>query len=155
MNAPSDMLPSVEDVVPHRPPMLLLDRLVAWDGERVLCEVRIGEGTRFLAADAMVPAVVGLEYMAQAVAAFAGLKARAAGGEPRLGFLIGCRELLLGTDGFRPGDVLEIEAKHVWGETEVGSFACQVRRAGAVLVTGALTVYQGALPDAAEARESS
>jgi len=153
-------VPALTDLVPHRPPMLLLDRLIAWDDEKVLCEVRIDRTSPFLeraqgpareGSDELVPAVVGIEYMAQTVAVFAGLRARASGGEPRIGFLIGCRELLLSAEGFRVGDVLVVEARHVWGETEVGSFACKVARHDEVLVSGTLTVYQGPLPSSAGA----
>jgi predicted hotdog family 3-hydroxylacyl-ACP dehydratase len=147
--------------------MLLLDRLIAWDDEKVLCEVRIVPTSPFLeraqgpavassseeGSDERVPAVVGIEYMAQTVAVFAGLRARASGAEPRIGFLIGCRELLLSDEGFQVGDVLVVEARHVWGETEVGSFACKVSRHDEVLVSGTLTVYQGPLPSSPSASD--
>jgi len=94
-----------------------------------------------------VPAVVGLEYMAQCVAVFAGLSARAAHREPRIGFLIGCRELHLNTDVFSIGDRLVVEARWVWGESHLGSFACQVTRDGETVVRGTLTVYRGMLPE--------
>lgn len=154
--------PALTELVPHRPPMLLLDRLLAWDDEKVRCEVRIDAASPFFeratspvttsapssAAEAgLVPAVVGIEYMAQTVAVFAGLRARASGAAPRIGFLLGCRELLLFAEGFSAGDVLVVEARHVWGESEVGSFACQVTRQDDVLVSGTLTVYQGPLPE--------
>ena len=41
--------------------------------------------------DGQVPAWVGIEYMAQAIAAWAGCRARAAGKPPQLGFLLGSR----------------------------------------------------------------
>lgn len=143
--------PALTELVPHRPPMLLLDRLLAWDDEKALCEVSIDEASPFLerspAEAGLVPAVVGIEYMAQTVAVFAGLRARATGAAPRIGFLLGCRELLLSAEGFSPGDVLVVEARHVWGESEVGSFACKVTRQDEVVVSGTLTVYQGPLPE--------
>ena len=66
-----------------------------------------------------MPAVIGLEYMAQCVAAYAGLTARQGGRPPRIGFLIGCRELRLDVEAFSVGDRLEVEARRVWGENDL------------------------------------
>ena len=137
--------PPIADLVPHRPPMLLLDRVLSYDGERVVCEVVLQSRSPF-AVDGEVPALVGLEYMAQAIAAGAGLSARGRGRPGRVGFLLGCRELTIAVDAFQVGDRLTIEARRTWGETDIGSFACKVRRGADVLVEGALTVYQGPLP---------
>ena len=94
------------------------------------------------------PAVVGIEYMAQTIAAGAGLSALEKGNAAgRTGFLLGCRSLSLAVDSFQVGDRLTIEARRTWGENELGSFACKVWRGDEVLVEGALTVYQGPLPE--------
>jgi predicted hotdog family 3-hydroxylacyl-ACP dehydratase len=139
--------PPIVELVPHRPPMLLLDRVLSYDGERVVCETVLGPQSPF-AEQGEVPAVVGIEYMAQAIAAGAGLSAREKGNaREKTGFLLGCRSLKLAVDSFRVGDRLTIEARRTWGENHLGSFACTVQRDGQVLVEGALTVYQGPLPE--------
>ena len=138
--------PPVADVVPHKPPMLLLDRVLSYETDRVTCEVRIGPETPFLE-DGLVPAVVGIEYMAQTVAAYAGLTAREQGKDAKIGFLLGCRDLTLGTEGFAVGDLLVVEARRTWGDADLGSFACSVARSGEVVVQGVLNVYQGPLPE--------
>ena len=51
-----------------------------------------------------VPAVVGIEYMAQAIAAGAGPSARGKGEAARMGFLLGCRNLTIAVDSFQVGD---------------------------------------------------
>jgi len=95
-----------------------------------------------------VPAVVGIEYMAQTIAAGAGLSARDKGDQAgRTGFLLGCRNLSIAVDSFQSGDRLTGEARRTWGENQIGSFACKVQRGSEVLVEGALTVYQGPLPE--------
>ena len=140
--------PPIAEVVPHRPPMLLLDRVLSFDGARVVCELCLAPNSPFAQGDE-VPAIVGLEYMAQAAAAGAGLSARDKGGPARIGFLLGCRNLTIAVDSFRVGDRLIVEARRTFGEKDLGSFACQVRRGDDVLVEGALTVYQGPLPEEA------
>jgi predicted hotdog family 3-hydroxylacyl-ACP dehydratase len=139
--------PPIVELIPHRPPMLLLDRVLSYDGVRVVCETVLEASSPFVD-QGQVPAVVGIEYMAQAIAAGAGLSARDKGETAaRMGFLLGCRDLTIAVDNFRVGDRLTVEARRTWGEKELGSFACQVRRGDEVLVEGALTVYQGALPE--------
>ena len=86
--------------------------------------------------------------MAQTIAAGAGLSAREKGSAAgQMGFLLGCRSLTIAVDNFDVGDRLTIEARRTWGETALGSFACKVQRGAEVLVEGALTVYQGPLPE--------
>jgi predicted hotdog family 3-hydroxylacyl-ACP dehydratase len=146
----AEVLPDIRDLIPHEPPMLLLDRIVSYIDDTVTCEVQIKAESAFLeenqGAEKQVPAVLGLEYMAQCVAAYAGITAQRQGRAPRIGFLIGCRELRLATEGFSVGDTLTVEARWVWGENELGSFACQVTRAGQKVVWGTLSVYRGPLP---------
>ncbi len=139
--------PPIVELVPHRPPMLLLDRVLSYDGQCVICETVLEPSSPFVD-DGEVPAVVGIEYMAQTIAAGAGLSARDKGeAAARMGFLLGCRSLTIAVDSFRVGDRLTIEARRTWGENEIGSFACKVERGGEVVVEGALTVYQGPLPE--------
>jgi predicted hotdog family 3-hydroxylacyl-ACP dehydratase len=126
--------------------MLLLDRVLAYDGECVVCETVLGPTSPFVD-QGQVPAIVGIEYMAQAIAAGAGLSARDKGEASRMGFLLGCRSLTIAVDAFQVGDRLTIEARRTWGEKEIGSFACKVRRGQEIVVEGALTVYQGPLPE--------
>jgi predicted hotdog family 3-hydroxylacyl-ACP dehydratase len=138
--------PPIVELVPHKPPMLLLDRVLSYSTNFVSCEVEIRTDSPFVR-DGAVPAIVGVEYMAQCVAAFAGLSARDKGEPARIGFLLGSRDLRVDADAFVVGDRLTIEARRDWGENDLGSFACRVYRGAAVLVHGRLTVYQGPLPE--------
>ena len=61
----------IENYVPHRGAMLLIDRLVSADAEGAVAEVIVPRDGLFLQ-DAGMPSWVGLEYMAQTVAAWAG-----------------------------------------------------------------------------------
>jgi predicted hotdog family 3-hydroxylacyl-ACP dehydratase len=139
-------LPPVAELVPHGRPMLLLDRVVSYSGDVVTCEVQIRSDSPFMR-EGGVPAIVGIEYMAQCVAVYAGLSARAKGEPVRIGFLLGSRSVRIEADLFAPGDRLLVEARRVWGEDALGSFACHVRRGTEVLLEGNLTVYQGPIPE--------
>jgi predicted hotdog family 3-hydroxylacyl-ACP dehydratase len=141
MSSPSKTLPSLGELVPHRPPMLLLDEVLAFDGDTATCAVTLREDAMF-AEHGRVPAWVALEYCAQCVAAFAGLRARAEGRPPQLGLLVAARDLVLECDFFAAGDRLVVHARLEFGELRVGRFACEVRREGAVVAKASLSVYQ-------------
>ena len=133
--------PQLRDLVPHRPPMLLLDELVSSDDEHTVCAVTIRPDSMFAEAG-RVPAWVALEYCAQCVAVFAGLRARSRGEPPRLGLLVAARDLTLEVDAFEQGDVLQVSVRSVFGESRVGRFECEVRRAGIAVANATLSVYQ-------------
>ncbi|WP_315982756.1 hypothetical protein [Aliamphritea spongicola] len=66
---------SVSQLVPHSGKMSLLDEIIDYGDEWLEASVRIHAGAMF-ADDKGVPAWVGLEYLAQAVGAYAGLQER-------------------------------------------------------------------------------
>jgi predicted hotdog family 3-hydroxylacyl-ACP dehydratase len=140
----------VADVLPHRGSAILLTRIVEHAEDRTVCLVEIGSGPPHGAAGGLVPAWVGLEYMAQCIAAHAGLHARARGEAVKVGLLVGARRVDLLTDGFRPGQTVLVTATRVWGDTGLGAFACVVRDevTQVRLVEGTLSVV---LPDSLDA----
>ncbi len=143
MTTDAPAFPPIEDVLPHRAPMMLLDAIVAHDPTGTACVVRIGETSLLGPPGGPVPAWVGLEYMAQCIAAHAGLLARAEGRGPAIGFLIGARDLEFHSAGYAPGQVLEVSARRLWGEGSLGAFACALRDAatGAVLAEGTVNAF--------------
>ena len=111
---------AVEEVVPHRSPMCLLRHVLKHDADSTTCDVLIGPNSLFLE-KGRVDVWVGLEYMAQAVAARAGMVARKNGKPPKIGFWLGTRRASFFIDGFRPGQTLRVTVRPVWGE---GSLFC-------------------------------
>jgi predicted hotdog family 3-hydroxylacyl-ACP dehydratase len=137
-------LPPLRELVPHRPPMLLLDEVVAWNGGRAECLVVLRDDSPFVEAG-RVSAMLAVEYMAQCVAACAGLQGHSRGEAVRVGYLVGAREITLPSEPFRVGDVLRIFAQHVWGDDALGNFRCSVERGGEVVAQATLNVYRGDL----------
>src|SRR5580658_879113 len=129
-------LPRLVDVVPHRPPMLLLDEVVAWDGTRVECRVVLRDGSPFVEAG-RVASTLAIEYMAQCIAVYVGLQAYARGEPIPKGYLVGAREISLPAAGFRVGEELRVMATPLWGGPTLGSFECTVDRVGEVVASGA------------------
>ena len=138
------MLPPIAEVVPHAPPMLLLDEVLSWAPGRARCGLTLRPDSPFVQAG-RVRAVVALEYMGQAMAALAGLEARAAGQPPRVGLLLGTRELALSVGHLAVGDALEVDVERLHEDGNAAQFRGTVLRTGAVVATAVLSVY---LPDA-------
>ena len=134
-------LPPIAEVLPHAAPMILLDEVLSSEPERTRCALTLRPGSPFVR-DGRVAAVVAIEYMAQAVAAHSGLKARAEGRAPSLGFLLGTRELRLEVEHLRVGDRVEVEVERVFGDAQLGSFRCRAWRGGEALAEAVLNVYQ-------------
>lgn len=143
-------LPPVAALLPHTPPSLLIEELLTFEADRAVARLRITPSSLFFeAAPAGVPAIVGLEYMAQTIAALEGARRHRRGLAPQLGALVGCRLLSLAVDRYLPGDELQIEARQL-GPAEsfdapLGQFACAVLRAGLSVAQGVLSVYRGPL----------
>lgn len=148
MSMPS--YPRVADVLPHAGKMVLLTRILQHAADRTRCAVDITDASPFYEPDSGVPAWVGIEYMAQCIAAHAGLRARLSGEPVKLGFLLGSRSVELRTAAFPPGQRLAVEAVHVWGKNALFSFACSVNdsETGLILVNAHLTVLRADSLDA-------
>lgn len=87
----------IRRLVPHQGAMCLLDRALAWDAERILCETeRHACPENPLRRDGVLPAACGLEFAFQAMALHGALSAAADGLGPRAqppGFVGALREV--------------------------------------------------------------
>ena len=135
--------PPLTDLLPHRPPMLLLDRMVAAGETHAVCEVLIRADGPFCEA-AGVPAYVGIDYMAQTVAAYSGWQRRSAGQPIEIGFLLGTPQFQSFCDWFRLGQTLRVEVTHTWGDDQLARFGCTISDAqtGALLQQADLSVFK-------------
>jgi predicted hotdog family 3-hydroxylacyl-ACP dehydratase len=117
----------LEHVLCHRPPMIFLDDVIETDQDRLVAIIRIREGIPFYKSQRGVPTWIGLEYMAQSIAALAGIRARNAGKPVPLGMIIGCRNYTCNTSMFPPGSELQISIKELAAEEYgFGSFDCKI-----------------------------
>jgi predicted hotdog family 3-hydroxylacyl-ACP dehydratase len=136
------------ELVPHEPPMLLVDRIVGQSGSSITGEHTVQPDGLFFQPGRGLPAYAGFEIMAQTVSAFDGLRRIAAGETPQLGFLLGCRKYAASVDWFPAGQVLRCEATALLDEGEMRSFDCRLTdTAGNLLASGVLSVYRPENPD--------
>jgi predicted hotdog family 3-hydroxylacyl-ACP dehydratase len=132
---------AVAELLPHTGDMVLLDRVVDCDGQGLTAELTV-RGDGLLGGDhESVPAWIGIEYMAQTVAAYAGMQARLAGEPVRIGFLLGTRRYSSNVAAFKAGAVLTVRAIKVIQDDGLGVFDCRITGDG-IEVTANLNVYQ-------------
>ncbi len=136
-------IPDIRLLVPHSGTMVLLDRVISADENTLCAEVVIRPDSLFCT-DGGVGAWVGLEYMAQAIGAYAGYRARLRGEAVKIGFLLGTRRYESRRPIFSPGSVLKIYIKRVLeSENGLASFDCHIDDGGGELVSAAtITVFQ-------------
>jgi predicted hotdog family 3-hydroxylacyl-ACP dehydratase len=138
-------LPDVRELVPHAGAMVLLDRVVSARNDTLCAEVAIGPQTVFCDGSG-VGAWIGIEYMAQTVAAFAGYEARQRGEPVRVGFLLGSRRYECACPAFAIGSRLHVHVQRtLQGENGLGAFECRIEdasEAGVPLATATITVFQ-------------
>ncbi len=132
----------IDELVPHSGTMSLLDQVIEYDNDWLIAEVGIRPDTLFLTEEA-VPAWVGIEYMAQAIAAFAGIHAKAQQQDVKLGFLLGSRKYSSSHSHFALGSCLQIRVeKEMQSEEGLGVFNCTITSADDLLVSARLNVFQ-------------
>ena len=135
--------PQLYDLIPHREPMLLIDRVVQVAADSAAAEVHIHPQASFFQSGMGVPAWIGLEYMGQTAALIAGYQLQQGLTRPHLGFLLGTRQYVMNTTWFQDGDSLLVECQQaaVTGE-HLAQFQCTIRRADDILATAKLSVYR-------------
>jgi predicted hotdog family 3-hydroxylacyl-ACP dehydratase len=139
----SRTFPRVGELIPHARGMLLLDSVLEHSPEHAVCTARPAASRLFQDAAGRVPAWVGLEYLAQCMAVYAALAARAAGRPLPLGPFIGGRRLELRVDHFEPEQVLRVAVRHLRGDRGLIAFQGRIQdgEQGEPLVEGRLHVY--------------
>ncbi|MCU1725710.1 hotdog family protein [Pseudomonas sp. 7P_10.2_Bac1] len=115
------------ELLPHAGDMILIDQVLAFDEETIQTRLTVRPGGLFNRADGSLPAWVGVELMAQSVAAYAGCRARLAGNPVALGFLLGTRKFECNVEHFPLGAELKIHAvRSLEDDNGMGVFECHL-----------------------------
>ena len=130
----------LEDLIPHRPPMVLLDEIVSFDeSDRSLVAATTAreEWSENWAA---------IEYMAQAAAALAGVfdQMENPSSPAKPGFLLGTRKLQLDFTRFEVGRRYFVSVRNEFFDVESASFSCEIRDGEKVIATAILNAYRPA-----------
>jgi predicted hotdog family 3-hydroxylacyl-ACP dehydratase len=140
----------VADLIPHSGKMVWLDRIIECDEHSLSAELTVRDDG-LLGSEKAVPAWAGIEYMAQTVAAYAGVMAKKAGEPVKLGFLLGTRRYNSNVAEFKVGSRLTIRVRKVIQDDALGVFDCEIYGINhepdqdiQIEVSASLNVYQPA-----------
>ena len=115
------------ELLPHAGDMILIDHVVAFDEESIHTRLTVRAGGLFNLEDGNLPAWVGIELMAQSIAAYAGCHARLEGKPVALGFLLGARKFDCNVEAFPLGTELNIHAiRSLEDDNGMGMFECHI-----------------------------
>ena len=135
--------PAITALLPHRDRAVLLDAVLEDDTDTIRARTRISVDHPYLVPGQGVPVWVGIELMAQAIAAHAGISARREHKPPKKGMLLGTRRFEAKIPYFKPGDELEVRAQREFGgEGGMAACACAILCGGDTLVTATLIIVE-------------
>jgi predicted hotdog family 3-hydroxylacyl-ACP dehydratase len=139
----------IEELIVHRPPMRLLDRVLTVGDNNAVAETIVRSDNPFFEPGRGVPAYFGLEMMAQAIALIDGEKRRRSGLPPNIGFLLGCRLYASKRANFAENEKLTVTASMVFGgDGAMFAFDCRLDDEHGEVATANLKVYAPADPQA-------
>ena len=117
----------IESILPHRGTMLLLAGVVGWDDESVAAVAHVDPAAWYADAAGNMPAWIGIELMAQAIAAHVGLLSTRDGKPARPGVLLGSRKYEASVPAFAQGQPLRVQAREVLRSEEGhGAYECTI-----------------------------
>ncbi|MBD3874220.1 MULTISPECIES: ApeP family dehydratase [Stutzerimonas stutzeri subgroup] len=121
----------IAELLPHAGDMILLDGVERFDDDSVETVLQVRADGLLSTTDGSLPAWVGVEIMAQSVAAFAGCHARQAGQPVELGFLLGTRSYQCNVEAFPAGADLRVRAhRSLQDDNGMGVFECHLEGPG-------------------------
>ncbi len=134
----------IERLLPHDHPMILISGVKLYEKnlKGIITWVDINDESLFFDTKiGGVPSYVSLEYMAQTIAALAGIYTYRQGLEPLKGFVLGTRKMNLSTDILVPGRY-EVYCDELFFDNEFASFDCKLKLEDELLVSSIINTYR-------------
>lgn len=133
---------SAEVLVPHRPPLCLIERLIKFEGQTGVgvVEAIIGQDNIFLRQDGALPSLIQAELIAQASAAVKGYDDLRQGKEIKKGFLVDIREMHFTGRCFK-GDTLLIRIEILRTISGFSVIKGEVEKGGEIIGAGTIKIW--------------
>ncbi|MGF6663047.1 putative hotdog family 3-hydroxylacyl-ACP dehydratase [Paraburkholderia atlantica] len=133
----------IEAIIPHRGSMLLLDAVDTFDDTTLSAFANVDPHAWYADTAGAMPAWVGIEVMAQAIAAHISLLAMRGGGEARPGVLLGSRSYQALQPAFRSGARLRVHVSELLrSDAGHGAYECTIDDGDARCAEAVVKVYQ-------------
>jgi len=134
--------PPIEEILPHRHGMLLVERIVSWDAARATVSASPSAAGWYAEAGGM-PSRIGIELMAQAIATHVGVTAWERGEPPKKGVLLGARSYRATQPYFAAGSKLTIDAVKAFSdESGMGAYDATIALDGAEVAKARILVFE-------------
>ena len=116
----------LQDLLPHRPPMLLISELLDHGPDFVVAAAKVTATGLLVQGDRGLPSWALIEYFAQTAALLGGLRAREAGSTAGQGYLLGTRKFESNHPWIKPGVRLVFEAREQFRDGNgMGAYGCR------------------------------
>jgi predicted hotdog family 3-hydroxylacyl-ACP dehydratase len=133
----------IEAIIPHRGTMLLLDAVTTFDDQTLSAQATVHADAWYADAEGATPAWIGIELMAQAIAAHVALLAMRAGGSARPGVLLGSRSYRALQPSFACGARLSIHVTELLRSEEGhGAYECTIHHGDVCCAEAVIKVFQ-------------
>ncbi|MEZ0601505.1 hotdog family protein [Paraburkholderia sp. IW21] len=137
------VLHPIEAIIPHRGTMLLIDAVSTFSEDTLSARATVHADAWYADADGAMPAWIGIELMAQAIAAHVALRAMRGGGKTRHGVLLGSRSYKALQPSFAAGAQLLIHATELLrGEEGHGAYECTIHHGDVCCAEAVIKVFQ-------------
>lgn len=131
-------------ILPHKPPMILLDRVIKVDLSQKLVEAEFTIDNKKMFFDKSingVSSVCGIEFMAQTIGCYAFYANNSQ--TPKIGFLLGTRLYNNAIDCFQNGETYKVKAVETYCDNEIFAFNCFIYdKLGEEIASAIINVYQ-------------
>ncbi|NVK22238.1 MAG: hotdog family protein [Kangiellaceae bacterium] len=133
-----------EELIPHSPPMVLVDNILGYGDDWLEAQITIKPDTYFFDSQHQgVASWVAIEYMAQAIAALAGIRAKSQGQEVKLGFLLGTRKYHIQQPFLTVNETYNIKVQQLYlDDSGLASFDCSIYQQDAIFAQAKLNVFE-------------
>lgn len=136
-------IPLIQEILPHRGTMLLLEGVQSWDNGSATANARVDPRAWYAGTGGEMPSWLGIELMAQTIAAHVGLSARARREPIRQGVLLGTRAYQARIPCFPSGASLTVTANLAFrDDSGLGAYDCGIALNGQDVATATIKVFE-------------
>jgi predicted hotdog family 3-hydroxylacyl-ACP dehydratase len=136
-------LPPIEDLIPHRGTMLLIDRIVAFKSDSVSAEYAPRVDGWYVDQQGNMPAWIGIELMAQAIAAHVSLLNNSDGAPLQPGALVGTRSYHSVVPFFSVNEILSVHVTLIFRDSSgLGAYDCSISLGAEKQATATIKVFE-------------
>lgn len=138
---------TLDKYLPHKSPMILLDKVIEVTEQYSICEVVVNHNgvlAPFLTENGNLPSWYFVELMAQTIGIWNGIRLNSVKKLPNIALLLGVRGFTTSINEATLNDVLHVKADLTLFDDTICSFRCCVMREQTVIAQASLVVYEAA-----------